>query len=219
MASMIVRQIMSPNVITVTPETSLKELSSLLAKRRISGAPVVESGVVLGVVSETDVVLKEEAPLGEPASFFRRRGHRRNREALLEATCVRDVMSTPAVTIEPWMSVSAAALLMVDRDVNRLPVVDREKPVEKLVGIVTRADVVKAFARSDSDIKRELREVTLPSLGLSPNDIDVSVQDGVVSLEGNVEDERDARTLLHASRGVIGVVRVDSRLAVPTPAT
>ena len=141
---------------TVEPLTPLKEVARLLVERRVSGVPVVDDdGTVVGVVSEGDILVKER-DRQSPASLLGHllewdEGNRLRREARDAA----DAMTGPAVTIRPSRSVSEAASLMLDRSVNRLPVVDQHG---KLVGIVTRADLVRAFARSDEEIEREIRE-------------------------------------------------------------
>jgi CBS domain-containing protein len=139
-----VEQLMTAPVVTVPPNRSLKEVALLLVEHRISGVPVVEDGTVLGVVSEGDIVAKERgattpAPDGLLAWLF---GNDEEITAKLAARTAADAMSSPTVTIESWRSAATAAALMTDRGVNRLPVVDRGR----LVGIVTRADLVRAFA-------------------------------------------------------------------------
>jgi CBS domain-containing protein len=139
-----VEQLMTAPVVTVPANRSLKEVALLLVEHRISGVPVVEDGTVLGVVSEGDIVAKERgattpAPDGLLAWLF---GNDEEITAKLAARTAADAMSSPTVTIETWRSAATAAALMTDRGVNRLPVVDRGR----LVGIVTRADLVRAFA-------------------------------------------------------------------------
>jgi CBS domain-containing protein len=201
-----VEEIMTSPVVTVGLGTPLKQVAALMAEREISGVPVVEDGVVVGVVSESDVVAKEHAPDAIRRHLLRHGPTREER--LIEASTAGDAMSAPPITIEPWMSVSAAAWLMVERDVNRLPVVEHDQ----LFGIVARADLVRAFARSDAEIGKEIGEEVLPSLGLSPNDVFVSVEQGEVTLAGELESESDVESLPRAVRHVTGVVRVHSQL-------
>jgi CBS domain-containing protein len=212
-----VEQLMTAPAITAPPDLSLKEVAKLLVEHRISGMPVVKDGAVLGVVSEGDIVAKEQgvttsAPNGLLARFF---GGDEETTTKLLARTAEEAMSSPAVTVEPWRSAAAAAALMTDRGVNRLPVVDHAR----LVGIVTRADLVRAFARADDAIERDIRdEVILRSFWMSPDGIRVRVRDGAVTLAGEVENELVAETLPREAQRVPGVISVRSELTVrPTP--
>lgn len=207
-----VRDVMTTDVVTITPTAPLRAVAGLFAERGISGAPVVLNGEVLGVISASDIVAKESAPEEEPPGRLRRLLGR-GRRSLLEARTASQAMASPAETVEPWMSVAAAAWLMVEHDVNRLPVVERGK----LVGIVTRADLVRAFARSDEDIAREIRDEVLPSLGLSPNDIAVTVEQGKVRL-ANGAPAIESEVLPRAVQRVVGVVAVEASPSVRSPA-
>lgn len=121
-------------------------------------------------------------------------------------------MTSPAITIPGGARVSDAAALMLEHRVNRLPVVDGGR----LVGIVTRADLVRTFTRSDDDIERELRDdVLLRTLWRSPDSIGVDVSGGEVQFTGRVENELAAEAIVAFARGVPGVVAVESRLTWP----
>ena len=167
-----VAQLMEPDVVTVRPTATLKDAAALLVRHRISGLPVCTAdGRVVGVISQADIVRKE---LGESESG---------------AVTVSDAMISPAITIGSAVPVGAAAKLMTARRVNRLPFVDGDR----LVGIVSRADLVRAFARSDAAIDREIRDdVLLEMLCVSPWSLTVAVHDGVVTLRGQVETLHDA---------------------------
>jgi CBS domain-containing protein len=208
-----IRELMTTEVVTVTPQTTLKEAATLLVQRGISGVPVVdEDGAVVGVFSEADVVVKEgregrrEGLLGwlfeQDISI----------ESKLEAKTVGDAMSSPPITIGPGAPVHKAASRMVDESVNRLPVVE---PDGKLVGIVTRADLVRAFTRSDEDIATEIQnEILRRTLWLDPGSVTVRVVDGEVKLAGEVETETDAELLPLFVARVPGVVSVQASLGV-----
>jgi CBS domain-containing protein len=202
---MIVAQLMTKDVLTVTPETPLKEVAALLAAHGISGVPVVVDGAVVGVVSDADILFKEH---GLPER--RRFGARRRAEAKIGAATVGEAMTTPAVTTTSRRHVDEVARLMTARGVKRLPVVDRGE----LVGIVSRTDLVRAFTRSDDEIAREIRDdVIVRTFWLASHDIDVSVEDGVVTLVGTLDTRTLARLLPRFVRAVPGVVRVDSDIA------
>lgn len=207
-----VKDVMVTEVTTVAPETSLKDVATILAERGISGLPVVDGGgAVVGVVSEADILLKQTAPeprrggvlgwlLGSPAP----------EDAKLDARTAGDAMTSPAVTVEPDRPVARAAALMVEKGVNRLPVVrDGE-----LVGIVTRADVVRAFTRDDAEIAREIREdLILKQFWIAPESVTVEVDHGDVKLSGEVEKKSVAELLASFVERVTGVVSVSSSLS------
>ncbi|MBO9542232.1 CBS domain-containing protein [bacterium] len=145
-----VRDVMTSPAYAVTPQTSIKELLATFKERQVSGFPVVESGLVVGVVAESDLVYRDR-PLKPPpflALFdmvipLETPEHLREEIIKTVGSHVGDVMTTPAVTISPDADVSEAASLMVDRQINRLPVVDGSG---QLVGIVSRADLVASMA-------------------------------------------------------------------------
>lgn len=206
-----VEDLMTKDVKTVGRDTPLKEVARVLSELGISGLPVVEDGRVVGVVSEADILVKERGSnpgLGglvgllfdETADIGRK----------LHARTAGESMSSPAITIGPNRPVSEAAGLMTDRMVNRLPVVTDDGA---LLGIVTRADLVRAFVRSDEEIGREIREeVVLRTLWIEPEAVNVRVDDGDVVLGGHVESEDDAELVARLARRVPGVVSVVSRL-------
>jgi CBS domain-containing protein len=193
---------MTKDVAAVGPDAPLRDVASLLTVREISGAPVVdESGRVLGVVSESDV-LRVSGGVERARRGFRLRRRFGRRTAGAE-------MTAPPVTVTPGLSVAEAAALMLDRRVNRLPVVDGDR----LVGIVTRADLVRAFVRSDTLIEREIRgDAVLRGIYVQPRDVEVSVRDGEVVLVGEVESRGKAERLVELVREVPGVVSVRSRV-------
>jgi CBS domain-containing protein len=198
-----IHQVMTKEVATIAPNTPLRDVASLFTVRGISGAPVVDdAGRVLGVVSEADVMrvaggtVRSRSRLARPPRF---RGGTAGSE-----------MTSPPVTITPNRTVAEAAALMLDRRVNRLPVVADGR----LAGIVTRADLVRAFLQSDERIEREIMgEVVLRGIYVRPTDVDVSVEDGHVVLEGEVESSGKAERLVELVRQVPGVVSVRSHVS------
>ncbi len=205
-----VADIMSTDVVTVSPTTSLKNVARLLVEHRISGVPVVDDdGVVLGVVSEGDVLFKERGPLAPRRVLsWLLDGNGEDARTKLDARTAAEAMTSPAQTIESWPLVSSAAARMLDQHVNRLPVVHNEQ----LVGIVTRADLVRAFIRSDGDIETELRELVrrllLPDMG----DVEIEATEGDIVLTGQVERRSDAEIVTRRASSVPGVVSVESRV-------
>jgi CBS domain-containing protein len=206
-----VDDVMTREVVAVAPGASLKEAAHLLVAHRISGLPVVDrDGRVIGVVSERDLLFKERGELGadealpEPLAAVAAANRRK-----LEAHVVGEVMTTPAWTIEPQRTVAAAAKLLLDADVHRLPVVAGGR----LVGVVSRADLVRAFTRSDAEIAREIREdVLVRTMRIDEGCVAVEVADGEVTLTGTVETHADAAVLPTLVAKVPGVVDVRARL-------
>jgi CBS domain-containing protein len=210
MTMMFVRDVMSRSVISVRPGTQLKEVAQLLVDNKISGVPVVsESGEVLGVVSEADFLIKEQ---GAEAVHTRRLDRilgesRESREqrAKLAAITAGAAMTSPAVTIESWRSISEAAAVMTERKINRLPVVDDDA----IVGIVTRADLVRAYVRTDEQLAREIKEeVIARSLWLEPALFEVSVDNGVATVRGQVDLRSEAEAMEHMIRRTPGILEV-----------
>jgi CBS domain-containing protein len=206
-----VEDLMTKDVITVTPETPLKQVALLLVEKGISGLPVVDGDDLVGVVSEADLLVKESGPAPRPprALEWLLYPERAADEAKLEARTAGEAMSTPAITIEPYASVATAAAEMSEAGVNRLPV----QKNGKLVGILTRADVVRAFTRSDEEIAREIAEdVVRRGFWEEPGAVEVSVENGEVTLSGTVQSEVVATGIPRVARRVPGVVSVSSSL-------
>ncbi len=208
-----VRDLMTSVVITVRPETSLKEVGTILARCGISGVPVVDAdGRVIGVVSEGDILFKERGPAQRKGRLARRSDtHAKGDQLKVEAQTAAQAMTAPAKTIAAWRPVSAAAAQMLEEGVNRLPVVDDES---RLVGIVTRADLVRAFVRPDAEIRREIRDEVLERALLleTPSVVTVAVDEGKVTLSGTLRMRTDAELATTLVARVPGVVEVDSSI-------
>jgi len=190
-----VRELMSHPAVTVRPETRLAEVARILVDRRIGGLPVVDpSGTVLGVVSETDIVARESS--GEW------RSGRPEPEDLVAGT----VMTRPPITIGPEEPIQVAAARMIDRQVNRLLVVDDGR----LLGVISRADLVRAYIRTDDDLAATIRDEILHRiLWLDPDLFSVTVTDGHVRIRGWVERRSTLELLDWATRLVPGVIDVE----------
>jgi CBS domain-containing protein len=205
-----VEDVMTSDVVTARPDTPLKEVAEQLSERGISGLPVVDdNGEVVGVVSEADVLVKEaRSTPRRPGLLSWLLDSAEPREQLkLEARVAGEAMSKPAITIAPYASTAAAAGLMLEQGINRLPVVRSDR----LVGIVTRADLVRAFARSDDEVIREVRKQVEYLLALSDDfsQVDVCLRGGDVWLTGRVRRRSSVDELRsHVARipGVVGVV-------------
>jgi CBS domain-containing protein len=206
--------VMTPAVVSVREGAPFKEIVALLTWHRISGLPVVDDDDrVLGVVSETDLMLRQAA---QEEGRMRRRLRALSPIARRDAVRARartacQLMSSPAITVHAGDSIAVAARTMAERRVNRLPVVDDE---DRLVGIVTRGDLLQVFLRADPAIRSEVvDEVVVRALWLAPQAIAVSVRDGVVTLEGRLERRSEVPVAEAMTRRVDGVVAVVNRLA------
>jgi CBS domain-containing protein len=203
---------MTTDVLTVRPSMPLKEAAALLAEHRISGLPVVDDERrVLGVLSEGDILYKETGAKDKPGLIDRLLSVPPvGFDLKLAAKTVGEAMSAPALTIGPRRPVTEAASTMIDEGVNRLPVIDDE---ERLIGIITRADLVRAFVRSDAEIEKEIREdVFHRTLWLEPELLQLEVSGGEVRLSGQVETRTDAELIPTFVQRVPGVVSVLSKL-------
>ena len=209
-----VREVMTTPVVTVRRTTPLKDVAQLLVENRVSGLPVVDvDGTVLGVVSEADFLVKES---GEGAvrhrPLARILGDSRTSRSQLDkvhATRTADAMTAPAITIEPGRPIGEAARLMTLRNVNRLPVVEDGR----LVGIVTRADLVRAYVRTDEELAETIREdVIRRTLWLDPAAFAVEVRDGIASISGHAQRRSTADMVAHATAVVPGILEVEASI-------
>lgn len=205
-----VQDLMTRDVMTVAPATSLRDAAGLLAENGISGVPVVSAtGDIVGVLSEADIVVKAGGELTRSRLLGWLLEPGGGMEDKIKAETVGDAMSAPPVTISPKRPVHEAAKLMVAENVNRLPVVDKGK----LTGIITRADIVRAFTRTDTEIADEIRkDVLRGTFWLEPGRVTVTVVDGAVALRGDVETEADQELLPKFVAHVPGVISVDADL-------
>ena len=215
MITLKVRDVMTTTVVTVTPETPLKDVAHLMIDHAVSGIPVVDRvGAVIGVVSEADLLVKERGAEGihrRPlAGLFGDSKATRAQRDKVNAGLASQAMTSPAITVAPDRPLRDAADLMIERKVNRLPVVG---PDGELLGIVTRADVVRAFTRTDPELERIVREEILRrALWIEPYELDVHVTDGVVNIVGTVDRRSTAEVLESLISQVDGVVGVDADL-------
>ena len=207
-----IRDVMTTDVLTIGPEAPIRDVAKILVENRISGIPVCSiERHVLGVVSEGDILYKEHDPagrsLGGPLGWLLEGVPGASLQRKAEALTAGDAMTSPAITIAPYDSVTGAARLMAERGVNRLPVVDDDV----IVGIVTRADLVRAFTRTDAEIATEIREDILQrTMWVDEGRVDVRVRAGAAALSGKLDRRSDAELLGRLVRRVPGVVSVES---------
>jgi len=213
--SAVVKDVMSPHPISVTRDASFKELAARLFELGVSGFPVVDGdGKVIGVVSEADMLAKEALQDGYHGlrGMISAATHRTERRKAGGVTA-GDLMTCPAVTVGADDTVEHAAALMYDRGLKRLPVVDA---AGKLVGIISRVDVLAVFDRLDEEIRDEIISQVIPRLS-EPSWYSVLVTDGVVTVEGTPETVSIGHEVLAQIRHVQGVVAVRDHLVYPVP--
>ena len=210
-----VKDVMSALPVWVSESTSFREIAVRLRECRVSAFPVLDAhGKVTGVVSEADLLVKE-AVADEPNVVWGLLAgivHHAARGKAAGVTAA-DLMTSPAVTIGPDETVEHAARLMYDRGIKRLPVVDR---AGRLVGIISRSDVLAVFDRPDAEIREEIMTQVIAGRS-EPSWYSVIVKDGMVTLEGTPETAAIGRDLVRRARHVEGVVAVRDRLVYPVP--
>jgi CBS domain-containing protein len=205
-----VKDVMTTEVVAVRRETTFKEMAALLRRYRVSALPVVDdAGRVLGVVSEADLLAKEAlSDPGPVAELVHRRDLRK-----AEGLTAGDLMTSPPVTATPDDPVEQAARMMHFMRVKRLPVVNSDG---QLVGIISRADVLAVFDRSDEEVRKDIAEgILLHEYLVDPRQFRVTVESGVVTMEGTPETAAFGRALIRKVRHVPGVVAVRDRLSYP----
>jgi len=202
---------MTRDVVVAHPQTPFKEIVRRMREARVSALPVLDDdGRLVGIVSEADLILKEDPELDETARLFEGR-HRRTDRQKAAGLFARELMTSPVVTIGPTESLGEAARLMHRRQVKRLPVVDEEG---RLVGILARSDLLTVFLREDAEIEREVREdVIRRTLWIDPDTVTVRVREGVVRLEGQLERRSLIPVLERLVSSVDGVVGVELALS------
>ncbi|WP_055529619.1 CBS domain-containing protein [Streptomyces graminilatus] len=211
----IVSDVMTQTVVAVGRNALFKEIVQTMEQWKVSAVPVLEGeGRVIGVVSEADLLPKEEFRDSDPGLFEQ---HARLSDlAKAGAVTAGELMSTPAVTVHADATLAQAARIMAVRHVKRLPVVDE---LYMLQGIVSRADLLKVFLRSDEDIEEEVRRTVVSYLFPAfSHAIHVNVHEGVVTLRGHIGDTSLISVAVRLVRAIEGVVDVEPRLTgEPTP--
>jgi CBS domain-containing protein len=208
-----VKDVMTTRVIWVRKDATFREMAAALREYRVSAFPVLDDDrKVIGVVSEADMLNKEA--LGDEPGAFGGILHRRD-QAKAHGVTAGDLMTTAVVAVRPDDTVEHAAKLMYDRRVKRLPVTDVNG---RLVGIISRADVLSVFDRTDHDIHKEITDqVILGEFLVDPLIFQVTVKDGIVTLAGRPETSDIGHNIVRRVGHVEGVVAVRDRLDYPPP--
>lgn len=185
-----VAEVMTKDPVTVGRTTSFKALANLMRIHQLSAVPVVDcDGGIIGIVSESDLLAKEARPGPGKAKAMR----------------AAELMTSDPVTTAAGATLASAASLMFQHHVQVLPVVDASR---RLVGIITRAQVLKVFLRSDESIRKDVvRSLDdAPSTDRSSSEIDV--MDGVVNVYGVTEVDSLAEQIARRVMAVPGVVGI-----------
>jgi CBS domain-containing protein len=210
-----VKDVMTTKVIWVERDTPFAAIAAALHQYRVSAFPVLdETGQVIGVVSESDLLSKLALGGGEDGMPGMISGILRQHEMeKARAVTADDLMTSPAATISPDDTLEQAARLMYVRRVKRLPVVDADN---HLVGIVSRADVLAVYDRPDVEIGEEIRnDIAVCESLADAARFDVAVIDGVVTLTGRPRTREQGRDIVRRARHIVGVVAVRDRLDYP----
>lgn len=215
------RDIMTRDVVVVTPSTPIRHAVQLILQRRISGLPVVDAeGNLVGIITEADLLLKEVDPKpGAPVlnwfggSLWLERWVSDYRK--MEGRTVGEVMTHNVVTAEEETSVHELANRMVQLQINRLPIMQERQ----VVGIVTRADILKVFLRQDDVLAREARRIA-DEFTLMGEEVRVMAYRGVIVVSGRVASPGRQNALLERLWKIDGVIGIDDRdlgYKVPEP--
>ena len=189
--------LMTTEVIAVSRDTGLGEAARLMLRNQVSGLPIIEpDGTLAGIITEADFLRLE---------LERQEGKRG------QGGMVGDVMSRGVVTVKPEAEIYEAAKIMATQEVKRLPVVDDD---DRLLGVISRADIVSLFTRPDDVIEDEIREDLIRRvLFIDPDGIKVDVANAVVKLSGEVATRSEAKMLEELTNRLDGVLRVESDLS------
>ncbi|MFG3257529.1 CBS domain-containing protein [Streptomyces sp. NPDC048172] len=209
-----VSDVMTHTVVAVGRHAGFKEIVKIMEQWKVSALPVLEGeGRVVGVVSEADLLPKEEFRDTMPSPEGRVR--RVSELAKAGATTAEELMSTPAVTVRPDASLAEAARIMARRQVKRLPVTHADGMLE---GVVSRSDLLKVFLRADEELADEVRGKLADLFPAPVEPLRVDASDGVVTVTGTVRDAALVPLAAYLVRSVEGVVRADCRLVGPDDA-
>ncbi|WP_181803192.1 CBS domain-containing protein [Streptomyces shenzhenensis] len=210
----IVSDVMTQTVVSVGRRAPFKEVVRLMRDWRVSALPVVEGeGRVVGVVSEADLLRKEEFRDGDTDEHPRLPGNAGLAKA--GAVTAEELMTSPALTTRADATLAEAARIMARAKVKRLPVVDE---FGLLQGVVSRADLLKVFLRGDEEIAEEVRrEVVSYLFPLPASALRVDVHEGVVKLAGRIRDTSLVPVAARLIRAIEGVVDVEFELTAGRP--
>ena len=203
----LVGDVMEHEAISLGLDATFKDVARLMSEHRVSALPVVDdAGRVAGVVSEADLIVRDET-FGRPFLLEGREVRVLRRKA--HAAIARDLMTAPPIVIGPEASLAEAAGRMRRNKVKRLPVCG---PEGRFLGVVSRLDLVREFLRDDAEIAEEVHDVLLREMSLPPSVIRSMVNDGIVTLQGKVDRRSQMPMIVDRMRRIGGTVEVITRL-------
>ena len=206
-----VADVMTSRVHVARPMTPFKRLVQLIEENRISAIPIVdELGIPVGIVSESDLLLKERRVELESERSFLHPRRRRLERTKSEGAVACELMTTPPITVRSSTTLPETARLMQARNVRRLIVVDERG---RIAGIVSRSDLLQVFLRTDDDLRDEVLSTIVPLVAMEgAEEVKVTVRSSVVTLQGEVDRKSDFEILNRMTKELDGVVDVDNRL-------
>lgn len=206
------KDVMTVPVLTVQPDTDVKDIAAMMVTHHISGLPVMTpEGELVGVVTEADLLHKEAGSSRQDPRFFA--GLPPFGQAAVAARkaaglVARDLMTSPVITVDEETPLREVAALMVRRKINRVPVLRGGR----VTGIVSRADVVRALVRSDVELAGAVRGSLLHDLWVDVQRLHIAVRQGVVHLDGQVERRSERDLVERWVLAIDGVIGLESRL-------
>jgi CBS domain-containing protein len=203
---------MTARVHVASPLAPFKLLVRLIEENRVSAIPIVDQeGMPVGIVSESDLLLKERRLELESSRDLFHSHKRRNQRAKAAGTVASDVMTSPAITVPADTSLGDCARLMQERNVRRLVVIDGRG---RIAGIASRSDLLQVFLRSDEELREEIAGKLIPAVLLRSDDsVSVEVSWNIATLSGEVERKSDAEILTRLTKELDGVVGVVDQLS------
>jgi len=202
---------MTTRVHVTGPYASFKSLVRLIEENRVSAIPIVDQqGVPIGIVSESDLLLKERRRELSSEDLLHLQ-KRRDERGKAEGSVASEIMTSPVVTVPLETSLNQAARVMEKRGIRRLVVVDKRG---RIAGIVSRSDLLKVFLRTDRELHDEIANTVIPALLISLEDtVVVEVHLNMVTLSGDVDRKSDVEILMRTTRELDGVVGVVNNLS------
>jgi CBS-domain-containing membrane protein len=219
-----VRDVMTPNVVSVTADMAVPEIATLMLERRISAVPVIDAKAqVVGVISEGDLIRRPELGTDKPRSrwlrFFMSDDDRAHDFVKTHGLHARDVMSRPVISVTPEATLTDVVNLMTTRRIKRVMVLEHGK----LVGVVTRSDLLRTLharealptegvPQDDASVRARILK-TIDEQGWAASAIiNVQVTDGTAYLWGVVDSDEQRKAIMVAVEGVPGVRAIEDHL-------
>ncbi|MEU4408957.1 CBS domain-containing protein [Streptosporangium sp. NPDC023963] len=204
-----VNDVMGRTAIAVPQDAGFADIVAVMRRFAVGAVTVIDADRrPVGVVSQDDLLLKESDVVRHSISIFESSGRRREHEKAA-AVVAKDLMTSPAITATPGMPARDAARLMHDKRIQQLPVID---PLTgRLAGVLHRADLLRVFDRPEAELRAEA-EAVARDLTATGSEVSIGVENGVVTLDGEVERRSQSVQLVQAIRRLEGVIDVVSRL-------